>query len=51
MKLLKAGVRKHGKKKYKWALILADEANLYLRERGRTNVNLKDKWRTLTLEN
>jgi hypothetical protein len=44
VQILAAGLKKY--KKGEWAKILADPASAYLRERGRTGVNLKDKYRT-----
>ena len=43
--ILIAGVQAHGRGC--WAAILRDPKSAFLRERGRTQVNLKDKWRTL----
>ena len=42
--ILIAGVQAHGRGC--WAAILRDPKSAFLRERGRTQVNLKDKWRT-----
>ena len=45
--ILKAGVQRHGRGS--WAAILRDPESAFLRERGRTQVNLKDRWRNLQL--
>ena len=43
--IFRAGVEKHGPGN--WAEILRDKESEYLRQRGRTNINLKDKWRNI----